>query len=72
MASKKLAQAIASRQVIVKNTTSGEISLNIEGQRYIVGSRQTLNISEFISDHSKVGKIGGLQDMLQKGMLQLI
>jgi hypothetical protein len=72
MASKKLAQAVAARQVIVKNMTSGEISLNVEGKRHIVASRKVLNLSEFITDYSKVTKIGGLQEMLQKGMLTLI
>lgn len=72
MASKKLAQAVASKSIVVKNMTSGEISLNLEGKRFIVGSLKTLNVSEFLSDHSKATKIGGLQDMLQKGMLTLI
>lgn len=72
MSSKKLAQAIAEKKVIVKNMTTGEISLNLEGKRFIVGSRQVLNVSEFISDHSKVSKIGGLQELLQKGMLSLV
>ena len=72
MASKKLAQAVAANQVTVKNMTTGEISLNLEGKRFIVSSRKTLNISAFVTDPSKITKIGGLQEMLQKGMLTLV
>ena len=70
--SKKLAQAVASGNVVVLNKTQGEVSLMIKGQVHLVGSKQTLNLGALVDNAKDCMKIGGLKNMLQLGRLTLV
>lgn len=69
--SKKLATAVASGTVVVRNTISGEISLMIEGEVYVISPGDTFNITA-LSTPARIAKMSKLKELLAKKHLELV
>jgi len=69
--SKKLATAIAQGKVVVRNKISGEISLMIEGEIYVISSGDTFNITA-LTTPARIAKMTKLRELLGKKHLELV
>lgn len=71
MASKKLAQAVASGSVVVRNRQNAEVQLHVKGQPYQLSKGEKLDLTKLCSAKECLA-IGGLQNLLRTGHLELL
>jgi len=71
MASKKLAQAVASGNVVVRNRQNAEVQLHVKGNPYQLAKGEKLDLTKLCSAKECLS-IGGLQNLLRTGHLELL
>jgi len=69
---KKLAQAIASGKIMVKNVISGECVLSVEGKPVTIGPGQTVDLGAILQNPKDVLRTSNLETVLSSGWLVLV
>ena len=74
--SKKLEKQIASGNIVVKNTKTGEIAISVAGKNYQLGYGETLDLGKILQDaglpFTAALNIPNLKVNLAKGWLVLV